>query len=413
MNVELISIGDEIITGHTVDTNSVYIARRLAEIGLTVQYKTAVGDDLPRMEEVIYQALRRTDIVIVTGGLGPTDDDVTKRAIVKVFKRNLVFHEDILDDIKRRYAERGIDMPAINQNQALLPQGATYLPNKTGSAVGIVITEEGKIFASLPGVPREMMIMVDEELIPFLQARIKQEAIRVIKLRTTGIIESELAERITPHLKLPESVRFAYLPSYSGVDLRIISRGPSQEVADENAETIAERLSEVVGKYIFGRDDDTLELVIGRLLTDRKQTLTVAESCTAGLLAGQITSVAGSSGYFACGVVTYTNRSKTGLLGVPEETLEKHGAVSAETAEAMARGLREKFGSDYGIAITGIAGPGGGTDEKPVGTVYIAVSSEPGVISKLLRLGNDREINRRRSVYAAMELLRRTILEID
>ena len=413
MNVELISIGDEIITGHTVDTNSVYIARKLADIGLTVQYKTAVGDDLPRMEEVIYQALRRTDIVIVTGGLGPTDDDVTKRAIVKVFKRNLVFHEDILDDIKRRYSARGIDMPAINQNQALLPQGATYLPNKTGSAVGIVIAEEGKIFASLPGVPREMMIMVDEELVPYLQTRIKQTAIRVVKLRTIGIIESELAERITPHLKLPESVRFAYLPSYSGVDLRIISHGPSQDVADENADKIANKLLDVVGNYIFGRDDDTLELVIGRLLAERKQTLTVAESCTAGLLAGQITSVAGSSDYFERGVVTYSNRSKTELLGVPEETIETYGAVSAETATAMASGLREKFGSDYGIAVTGIAGPGGGTDEKPVGTVYIAVSSERGVVSKLLKLGNDREINRKRSVYAAMELLRRTILELD
>ncbi|UCD16508.1 MAG: damage-inducible protein CinA, partial [Candidatus Zixiibacteriota bacterium] len=263
MNVELISIGDEIITGHTVDTNSVYIARKLADIGLSVQYKTAVGDDLHCMEEVFCQALKRADIVIATGGLGPTDDDITKRAIVRVFKRNLVFHENVLEDIKRRYAARGIDMPAINQNQALLPQGATYLPNKTGSAVGIVIAEEGKIFASLPGVPREMAMIVDEELIPYLQARVRQEAIRVIKLRTTGIIESELAEKITPHLKLPESVRFAYLPSYSGVDLRIISTGPSKEVADENAEKIAAALREVVGKFIFGQDDDSLEQVIG------------------------------------------------------------------------------------------------------------------------------------------------------
>jgi len=412
MNVELISIGDELITGHTVDTNSVHIARRLADIGLTVQYKTAVGDDLPRMEEVIYQALKRADIVIATGGLGPTDDDITKRAIVKVFKRNLVFHENILEDIRQRYAARGIDMPAINQNQALLPQGATYLANKTGSAVGIVIAEDGKIFASLPGVPREMKIMVDEELLPYLQGRIKQEAIRVIKLRTTGIIESELAERITPHLKLPESVRFAYLPSYSGVDLRIISQGPSQEVADDNAEKIAAKLTDVAGSYIFGRDDDTLEMVIGRLLNQRKETLTVAESCTAGLLAGQITSVPGSSEYFERGVITYSNRSKVELLDVPEEIIERHGAVSAETAETMALGLRDKFGSDYGIAVTGIAGPGGGTEEKPVGTVYVAVSSKNGVVSKLLQLGKDREINRKRSIYAAMELLRRTILEI-
>ncbi len=413
MNVELISIGDEIITGHTVDTNSVYIARKLAEIGLNVVYKTAVGDDLKRMEEVFYQAIKRADIVITTGGLGPTDDDITKRVIVKVFKRNLVFQEDILDDIRRRFEVRGIRMPSINQNQALLPQGATYLANRTCSAVGILIAEEGKIFVALPGVPREAKTIVDEELIPFLQGRVKQSHICVIKLRTTGIIESALAEKIAPNLKVPDTVRFAYLPSYSGVDLRIIASAPNKETGDSDAESVATRLRELVGEYIFGENDDTLESVIGKLLSERGQSLTVAESCTAGLLAGQITSVPGSSAYFERGVVTYSNLSKVELLGVPEKIIEEHGAVSRETAEAMVLGLREKYKSDYGVSITGIAGPDGGTDEKPVGTVFIAVSSADGVKSKRLSLSRDREINRRRSVYAAMELLRRTILEND
>lgn len=413
MDVEIITIGDEIISGHTIDTNSAYIASKLSEIGLWVSYKTAVGDDLRRMEEIIFQALKRADIVITTGGLGPTDDDLTKRAIVKVFKRNLVFNEEVLEDIKKRYAARDIKMPSINQNQALLPQGATYLPNKIGSAVGIAIAEEGKIFVALPGVPCEAEIMTDEEVLPFLSARIKAGFIRVIKLRTTGIIESALAEKILALTKLPETIRLAYLPSFCGVDLRIVSFGATKEMANAPAENLVKRMRDIIGNYLYGESDDTLEQVIGRLLKEKKQTLSTAESCTAGLLAGQITSVPGSSGYFERGVVTYSNRSKTELLGVSPETLEKFGAVSAETAEAMASGIRERSGSDYGLAITGIAGPDGGTAEKPVGTIFIAAASAKGVRSKKLSLGKDRQSNRHRSVYAALELLRRTILEIN
>ncbi len=413
MDVELVIIGDEIISGHTIDTNSAYIAAKLTEIGLWVTYKTAVGDDLQRMEEVISQALKRTDIVIATGGLGPTDDDVTKKAIVKVFKRNLVFQEDVLEDIRKRYEARGIKMPSINQNQALLPQGAIYLPNRVGSAVGIVIVEGGKIFASLPGVPNEVEIMVPEQLIPFLEARVSPGFIRVIKLRTTGIIESALAEKILPALKFPENIHLAYLPSYSGVDLRIVSFGSSKEMADSSAVNLAGHLRATISNYIYGEGEDTLESVIGRLLKERKQSLAVAESCTAGLLAGQITSVPGSSEYFERGVVTYSNRSKMELLGVPEKTLVEFGAVSKETAEAMASGIRERAGVDYGIAVTGIAGPDGGTSDKPIGTVFIAVASARGIRSRKFSFGRSRESNRGRSVYAALELLRKTILGIE
>ena len=413
MDVELISIGDEIITGHTIDTNTAHLATSLAEIGLTVIYKTAVGDDLKRMEEVFYQALKRADVVITTGGLGPTDDDMTKKAIVKVFKRNLVFHEEVLEDIRKRFAARGIDMPPINQNQALLPQGATYLPNRIGSAVGIVIAEEGKIFVSLPGVPREVHVMTDEELIPFLESRTKHAHLKVIKLRTTGIIESALAEKIAPHIKIPENVRLAYLPWYGGVDLRIIATGQTDEDAAQAAEEPAARLRELAGKYIFGEGELTLEELVGKLLRERNEKLATAESCTAGLLAGKIADVPGSSGYFERGVVTYSNRSKTELLGVPQETIEKFGAVSAETAEAMAVGIREKAATDYGLAVTGIAGPEGGTEEKPVGTVFVAVATEEAVVSRKFMMARDRQVNRNRSVYAALEMLRRTILGIE
>jgi len=413
MDVELISIGDEIITGHTVDTNTPYIARRMAEIGLNVVYRSAVGDDLQRMEEVILQALKRVDIVIATGGLGPTDDDITKKAIVKVFKRNLVFHEDVLEDLKKRFAARGIEMPSINQNQALLPQGGIYLPNRVGSAVGIVIVEEGKVFVSLPGVPREMQVITDEELIPYLQANlVKHGHLKINKLRTTGIFESALAETITPGLKVPENVKVAYLPSYSGVDLRVIASGGNQEAAEKAADKVTEQLRGLIGKYIYGEDDDTLEEVIGRLLTERGETVATAESCTAGLLAGKITDVPGASNYFKKGVISYSNESKIDDLGVPSGIIEKHGAVSSETAEAMASGIRDKASVDYAIAITGVAGPDGGTEEKPVGTVFIAVASAGGVVSRKFLMSNDRQANRGRSVYAAMEMLRRAILEI-
>lgn len=413
MDVELISIGDEIISGHTVDTNSAYIAPRLAEIGLSVTYKTAVGDDLKRMEEVIKRALVRTDIVITTGGLGPTDDDITKRVICKVFKRKLIFHEEVLEDLKKRFEARGIKMPAINQNQALLPQGATFLPNRTGSAVGIVISEDNKIFISVPGVPREMKVMLTEELIPYLESKIKKAAIKVIKLRTTGIFESALAEKITPFIKIPDNIKFAYLPAYHGVDLRIISKGNNEKEATESAEKLANQIRELVGKYIYAEGDEPLEAVIGTLLIERKKWLAVAESCTAGLLAGQIVSNPRASKYFDRGVVTYSNQSKIELLGLSPEILEEFGAVSTETAEAMAIGIRERAKVDYGISITGVAGPGGGTKEKPVGTVFIAISSATGVKSKKYQLTNDREINRLRSVYAALGMLRKEILGLD
>lgn len=410
MDVELISIGDEIISGHTVDTNSSYTAPKLAEIGLSVTYKTAVGDDLKRMEEVIKRALVRTDIVIATGGLGPTDDDITKRVICKVFKRKLIFHEEVLADLKKRFEVRGFKMPSINQNQALLPQGATFLPNKTGSAVGILISEDNKIFISMPGVPREMKVMLTEELIPYLKSRVEQSAIKIIKLRTTGIFESALAEKVTPFIKVPDNIQFAYLPAYHGVDLRIISTGKNEKEVVESAEKLANQIRELVGKYIYTEGDDPLEVVIGKLLTERNAKLAVAESCTAGLLAGQIVSNPSASKYFDRGVVTYSNESKIELLGIPKEIIEKYGAVSAETVELMAVNIKEKAKVDYSIAITGIAGPGGGTDEKPVGTVFIAIASANGVKSKKYLLTNDREINRLRSVYAALGLLRKEIL---
>jgi nicotinamide-nucleotide amidase len=412
MDAEIITIGDEIITGHTIDTNGAFIAASLLTIGLNIRFRTSVGDTPEDMEEAFQLALKRAQVVITTGGLGPTDDDITKRSIVKVFKRNLIFHEDILEDIKARYLQRGVEMPAINQNQALLPQGATLFPNATGSAVGICINERGKIFISLPGVPGEMEQILTDEVLPYLRERIRDDAFSVTKLRTTGIIESRLHELIKPNLKPEPGVKLAYLPSYSGVDLRVIARARTQAEADEKKHTLVRYLEATVGKYIYGRDLDTQVSVVGRLLVDNDKTLAVAESCTAGLIGAAMTSIPGSSAYFIGGILAYSDEVKIAELGVARETIEQHGAVSEATALEMALCCRRKFGSDYALAVTGIAGPDGGTESKPVGTVWIGLASAHNTIGRLFPLGGQREVVRQRAVACAIELLRREILDI-
>jgi nicotinamide-nucleotide amidase len=412
MDTEIITVGDELITGHTIDTNSAFIARCLIDIGCGVKYCSSVGDSIELMEESFRTAWRRSKLIIVTGGLGPTDDDITRKAIVRVFKRNLIFHEEVLADLKRRFAERGIDMPAINQNQALLPQGATFFANKIGSALGICIAEEGRIFIALPGVPTEAEQMMVDEVIPYLKGLHSGQAVHVAKLRTTGIYESKLAEMINGKIKVEPGVRLAYLPDYSGVDLRILATAGTIDEAAEKTKRLEKQLDKVCHKYIYGRDSDTLEGTIGRLLLDNDKTLTVAESCTAGRLGMLITEVSGSSEYFLGGTIAYSNDVKIAQLKVPAELIEEHGAVSEACAIAMAQGCRQLHHSDYALAITGIAGPTGGTKDKPVGTTYIGLASAHSVVARLFKLGGRRDINRARASYAALELLRREILDI-
>lgn len=412
MDIEIITIGDELLTGHTVDSNSAFIAEKLLDIGLTVKYISSTGDAQEMMEEVFRTAFGRAQLIITTGGLGPTDDDNTKKALVKVFKRNLIFHEEVLEDIKQRYAARGIDMPAINQNQALLPQGATFFPNKYGSAVGLCISENNRTFISLPGVPREMKQIIVDEVIPYLAKLNPEHTIIVNKLRTTGIVESKLSELITPELKLESNVKLAYLPTLSGVDLRVIASDSEPETALTKARELERYLEHTVGKYIYGKNDDTLEDTVGQLLKDNDRTLAVAESCTAGFLGATITAVPGASTYFLGGVISYANDVKINQLKVPADLIEQHGAVSEECAIAMAKGVRELTESDYALSITGIAGPDGGTNDKPVGTTYIGLSSVHDTYARKFNFGRSREATRIRASYAALELLRRDILDI-
>ncbi len=412
MNIEIITVGDELLTGHTVDTNSAFMAQKLTDRGLTVKYKTSVGDSIEDMEEAFRLALGRAQVVLVTGGLGPTDDDITKRAIVKVFKRNLVFHEEILEDLKKRFAKRGMELPPINQNQALLPQGATFFPNRNGSAVGICFAEQGKVFIALPGVPFEMQQILEDDVIPYLTGIDRNANARVVKLRTTGVPESKLAELIKPDLKLEPGMRLAYLPSFGGTDLRLIATGDDAVELDARVEKLVQHLENAAGKYIYGRDKDTLESVVGQLLKDNDKTLSVAESCTAGQLGMTITNVPGSSAWFIGGVQAYANDVKMDLLKVDAEILQEFGAVSEECAMAMAAGCRKLVNSDYALSITGIAGPDGGTDEKPVGTTFIGLASPHANLARQFHLGRDRTANRSRACYAALEMLRREILDI-
>ena len=413
MDCEIITIGDELVSGHRVDTNSAYIARQLTRLGINVKYKSSVGDSVPAIEECFRLALQRAKIIITTGGLGPTDDDITKKAIVKVFKRNLIFNEEILEDIKKQFAKRGLEMPAINQNQALLPQGATLFPNKYGSALGICITEKGRIFIALPGVPFEMKQIMTDEVAPYLKELDQDRALKIVSLKTFGIFESKLAEMITDNYKLKQNVKLAYLPSPSGIELRISAAAVNEDEANEAVQKTIREIETRVGRYIFGREDDTLEAVVGQLLIDNDRTLAVAESCTGGQLGMQITATPGSSKYFLGGIISYSNDVKIEQLKVDQDIIEKHGAVSKECAMAMAKGCRELFNSDYALSVTGIAGPDGGTEDKLVGLTYIGFSSIHDTFAKEFNFGSSRETNRTRAIYSALEIIRRNILDIE
>ena len=412
MKAEIITIGDEILLGYTVDTNAPFIARQLSGLGFTVQAKSVVGDNVEAMEEAFRLALKRSQVVIATGGLGPTDDDLTKRAIVKVFKRNLILNDDVLETIRRRFADRGVEMPALSQNQALLPQGATFFPNRVGSAVGICIAEQGRVFIALPGVPVEMQQIMTDEVVPYLRKLNVGQTVSIITMRTTGTGESQLSDLIAPELKLESGVKLAYLPHFGSVDLRVVATAPQKTEADEKAARLARHVEKVVGNYVFGHDDETLAGVVGQLLKDNDKSLAVAESCTAGQLGMAITDVPGASAYFRGGLVAYDNDIKIAQLGISEELLSQHGAVSEECALAMATGCRRLFKSDYALSVTGIAGPDGGTAGKPVGTTYVGLASAHAAYARHFRFGTERQINRTRAVNSALELLRRDILDI-
>ena len=405
--VEIVTIGDELLLGFTIDTNGAYLARQLAAIGLRVARRTSVGDEPGGIETVVREALERTGGVITTGGLGPTADDRSKASVAAVFERAMYTDEEHVAWMKDRWRTRfGREMPASNMAQASLPVGSTKLVNNHGSAPGVFIGDDRGWVAMLPGVPREMRGMTDDTLIPLLASRYPSTAVvRSLTLRTTGVAESLLGDKLGT-LDLGDGVSLAYLPAAEGVDLRLTIAGLDAALAEERLGVASKLVRDAVGPSIYGEGDADLAAVILDKCRATRRTIAVAESCTGGLLGARLTAIPGSSDVFVGGVIAYDNRVKQEQLGVPESMLAEHGAVSEPVARAMAGAARTRFGTSVGISITGIAGPGGGSADKPVGTVWIALDVEGAILARRLNVIGDRDEIRRRSAQSALEMLR-------
>ncbi len=420
LQVELITIGDELLLGFTIDTNAAHISRTLAEAGVAVVRRTTVGDEADKIASAVREALDRTGAVITTGGLGPTSDDLTKPSIARIFGRKMELDEEIAAALERRWKSRfpAGKFPATNRVQAEIPEGAEILTNRHGSAPGIWLEDEkGRWVAMIPGVPREMRGMLADALLPRIKALGADSDSAVVSrtLRTTGIAESAIAELLGPRVLGDPgtelgSLPLAYLPGIAGVDLRVTAKGLPRDRAEELVGEAILKLRDRVKAYVYGEGDTDLAAVILDQCRAANLKLAVAESCTGGLLGERITNIPGSSEVFLGGVIAYHNDVKRDLLGVPAEELARFGAVSEEVVLRMATGVQTKWAADIGIAITGIAGPGGGTPEKPVGLVWIAVAVREAKARRFQMIGDRAEI-RERAAQAALEMVRRTFLK--
>ena len=410
-SVEIITIGDEILIGQTVDTNSAWMGGELNLIGININRITSISDNRDEIISALNEALSRAEVVLITGGLGPTSDDLTKDTLAGYFGGKLVMDAGVLENITERLRRRNLNMNENNRQQAMVPDNCKVLQNLTGTAPGMLFEKSGKIVVSMPGVPHEMKHIMKEHVLPLLAERLPGGVIVHKNIMTYGVAEAILAERLTTFEdQLPGEVRLAYLPAYGVIKLRLTAAGSDEKKIRKSVSEQVEKLYKIIPDVIYGEDEVMLEEVVGKLLNDNKLTVSTAESCTGGKIASLITSVPGSSGWFRGSVVAYDYSIKTGILGVNKETLKLYGAVSAETAGEMARGARRLMGTDYSVAVTGIAGPTGGTAEKPVGTVWIAIDSERGVVTEKQIFADNRQINISRSSYGALNLLRKQIV---
>lgn len=407
MQAEIISIGEELLIGQTTNTNASWLAGELNAAGIGVSRVTAIGDEPDEIVEILDEASQRVKVVLVTGGLGPTRDDVTKTAIGRFFETEMAINNMVLSDIALFFRARGLDLTETNRQQALVPKNAKILRNAFGTAPGLWLERNKKIFVFMPGVPHEMKSMVSTHLIPKLKKRFKGQHIIHKTILTHGIGESFLSEMISDwENRLPPSIQLAYLPSPGVVKLRLSGRGEDKAILSREILQQVEKLQALIPQYIWGHDDQRLEELLGALLKKKKKTLVLAESCTGGYIAHRITSIAGSSAYFKGSVVTYSNELKEMLLGIDPALIAAHGAVSQEVAEQMAKAARIKLQADYAAAVTGIAGPSGGTPGKPVGTVWIAVAGEKNLKSKRFQFGDTRDRNIIRAGTAALGMLK-------
>ncbi|MBF2019270.1 MAG: competence/damage-inducible protein A [Hydrococcus sp. C42_A2020_068] len=414
MSAEIICVGTELLLGDILNTNVQFLAQQLASLGIPHYYQSTVGDNLERLQQVIEIASKRASILIFTGGLGPTPDDLTTEAIANFFKTPLVERPEIVVDIAQKFASIGRKMTPNNRKQALLPEGAEVLPNPGGTAPGMIWQPRpGLIILTFPGVPSEMKRMWQETAVPYLKSQgWGKEIIYSRMMRFRGIGESALAEKVAPLLDLTNPTVASYA-SLGEVRLRVSTKASSQAEAIASIEPVAQQIRDLAGLDYYGSDDDTLASVVGRLLREAKETVSVAESCTGGGLGAMFTTVAGSSDYFIGGVIAYDNRVKISLLGVNREDLEQFGAVSHPVAQQMAAGVQKQLKTNWGLSITGIAGPSGGTQTKPVGLVYIGIAAPDGTAQSVeYRLGAMRDRGSIRSIAAAnaLDLLRRRLL---
>ncbi len=408
---EIITIGDEILIGQIVDTNSAWMAQQLNMIGIKVKQISSVSDNEQHILIALDEAKSRADIILITGGLGPTKDDITKHTLCKYFNTTLRFDERAFAIVEELFHKRGrTDITETNRKQAEVPLSCTVLYNTAGTAPGMWFEKDGKVFVSMPGVPFEMKKMMELDVIPRLKEKFKTPAIVHKTILTQGIGESFLSDMIeTWEDALPAYMKLAYLPQAGMLRLRITAMGDDKNKLQPEVEEQAKNLLPIIAEYIFGYEDDTLEKLVGNLLRKNKQTLSTAESFTGGYISHKITSVPGSSDYYIGSVVAYDHRIKTGMLGVGEESLKKYGAVSEETVREMALGVQRKFKTDYSIATTGIAGPSGGSAEKPVGTVWIGIATPQTVITRKYQLGSDRARIIVESSLYALNMLRKAL----
>ncbi|HEX8844188.1 MAG TPA: competence/damage-inducible protein A [Pyrinomonadaceae bacterium] len=410
LTAEIIAIGSELLTPDRTDTNSLWLTEKLNGIGIEVKQKTVVGDDDARLEEAIRDALKRSRVIVMTGGLGPTEDDITRKIAGRAMNRRLLLNEKVLEGIRKKFFDMGHQMPEINSRQAMVIEGAEVLDNPNGSAPGMYIEHDGRSVAILPGPPREMRPMFEAFVQPKLAAKAGDVRVARRVLRVAGMGESAVDEKIAPVYTQYKNPQTTILFNRSEIEIHLTAQAKTETEAELLLDGLAGQIEERLGHSIFAFRGEKMEAVVGLRLAVGGFTLAVAESCTGGLISQRLTEVPGSSVYFMEGVVTYSNDAKTRSLGVDSELILRHGAVSSKVAEAMAEGVRRRADTDFGLAVTGIAGPGGATEEKPVGLVYIALSDDAHTEHRKLILPGDRHLIRWRASQAALDLLRRRLI---
>jgi nicotinamide-nucleotide amidase len=412
VRAEIITIGDEILYGQILDTNTQWISFELDKLGINTIRKSSIGDSENEITSILHEAKSRADVVFITGGLGPTKDDLTKKVLADFFQCSLAMNVDALQDVTEFFLKRGRELTDINRDQALLPTKAQFIPNKQGTAPCMWFDEFGVIWVSMPGVPFEMKAIMENEVIPKLVSHFKTPIIYHKVVKTIGIGESYLSDLIQDwELSLPTHIKLAYLPSLGIVKLRLTAFGDDIEKLKMEVDKQIDALRPFIDSYIFGYNKDEISEVVGHLLLKNKATISLAESCTGGHLSHQFTQVPGCSEYFMGGVISYSNEIKKDVLHVSESILHIDGAVSESCVSAMAKSIREKFKTTYGMATSGIAGPDGGTNEKPVGTVWIALASEGEVMTRKLQLGGNRLQNIHMTSLNSLNLIRRYLLK--